>query len=183
MTILTIYALFGDDIRLTGTVKSADDVFYTLTTFCLFFFTIEIVLNSIARKDYFLGFFFWLDLISTISLITDIGWIWDEIMGTGDSSATNAQSGAKVARSSRGAKIGSRAGRIARVIRLIRLIRVVKLYKSANYALAREQKVEEKIDDNSRLIKTTHAELLPQPSSQEDRTNFGHRRGGSSMMD
>jgi len=97
------------------------------------------VLNSIAREDYFLGFFFWLDLVSTISLITDIGWIWDEITGTADDpNAADAQQASKLARGSRGAKIGSRAGRIARVIRLIRLIRVVKLYKSANYAMLKE---------------------------------------------
>lgn len=91
MTFLTIYALFGDDIRLCATDKSADDVFFTLTSVSLLFFTIEIILNSIAREDYFLGFFFWLDLISTISLITDIGWIWDEITGTSDNNAQDAQ--------------------------------------------------------------------------------------------
>jgi len=87
MTFLTIYALFGDDIRLCATAKSADDFFFTLTSVSLLFFTIEIILNSIAREGYFMGFFFWLDLISTISLITDIGWIWDEITGTSDNNA------------------------------------------------------------------------------------------------
>jgi hypothetical protein len=87
MTLLTVYALFGDDVRLSATSKSADDVFFTLTSIALLFFTIEIVLNSISREDYFLGFFFWLDLISTVSLITDIGWIWDEITGTSDNNA------------------------------------------------------------------------------------------------
>ena len=47
-------------------------------------FFIEIVLSSIAKEDYFNSFYFWLDLISTVSLITDIGWIWDEIIGTTD---------------------------------------------------------------------------------------------------
>jgi hypothetical protein len=138
MTVLTVYALFGDDIRLCVTWKSADDSFFVLTSISLLFFSIELVLLSISRTDYFLGFFFWLDLISTISLITDIGWIWDEITGTTDSNAQDAQQASKLARGSRGAKIGSRAGRIARVIRLIRLIRVVKLYKNANYALAKK---------------------------------------------
>ena len=84
MTIITVYALFGEDIRLSATTASVDDVFFTLTSFSLLFFSIEIVLMSIAREGYFLGFFFWLDLMSTISLITDIGWIWNEITGTKD---------------------------------------------------------------------------------------------------
>jgi hypothetical protein len=90
MTLLTIYALFGDDIRLCATTVNADDIFFSLTALSLLFFSIEIVLNSIAREGYFGGFFFWLDLVSTISLITDIGWIWDEIVGTADSGADDA---------------------------------------------------------------------------------------------
>ena len=90
MTIITLYALFGDDIRLLAFTKTADDAFYVITSACLGFFTIEIVLASIAKDDYFLSFYFWLDVISTLSLITDIGWVWDEIVGTQDYSAANA---------------------------------------------------------------------------------------------
>ena len=45
-------------------------------------FLLELLLASVATPDYFLGFYFWLDLIATLSLITDIAWIWDEIVGT-----------------------------------------------------------------------------------------------------
>lgn len=44
---------------------------------------IELILASISKDDYFLSFYFWLDLISTVSLIFDIGWFWDAILGTG----------------------------------------------------------------------------------------------------
>lgn len=81
MTLLTIYALFGDDIRLIATDKTADSGFYFVTSLCLVFFAAELILASIAKENYFLGFFFWLDLIATVSLIPDIGWIWDPIMG------------------------------------------------------------------------------------------------------
>lgn len=140
MTILTIYALFGEDVRLCAFPKTVDDYFFSFTAISFVFFAVEIILMSIAREGYFLGFFFWLDVISTISLITDIGWVWDEIVGTKDEGAQDAQQASKLARSSRGAKIGSRAGRIARVIRLVRLIRIVKLYKNANYVLENDKK-------------------------------------------
>jgi len=84
MTIVTVYALFGDDIRLAFFTKSADDTFFTLTFISLILFSLELTLNSIATPDYFNSFYFWLDLVSTISLITDIGWIWDAIVGTSD---------------------------------------------------------------------------------------------------
>jgi len=35
-------------------------------------FTIELGLSSFAQEEYFGSFFFWLDLISTVSLLTDI---------------------------------------------------------------------------------------------------------------
>ena len=85
MTIITIYSLFGDDIRVLGFGKSADDAFNILNCLSLFLFSVEIILASISKDDYWLGFYFWLDLISTVSLITDIGWIMDAIMGTSSS--------------------------------------------------------------------------------------------------
>lgn len=81
MTAFTLYALFGDDIRLLVSSKEHDDGFYAMASICLVLFTLEIVLASIAKKDYFIGFYFWLDIISTLSLIPDIGWIWDPIIG------------------------------------------------------------------------------------------------------
>jgi hypothetical protein len=96
-------------------------------------FLSELLMNCIARPGYrpvcalqlsaYSRFYFWLDLIATVSIIPDIGWIWDEIQDSGNSS----QSGAiKSARASRAA---AKAGR---VVRLVRLVRLVKLYKMHN---------------------------------------------------
>ena len=57
----------------------------------MIFFGVEIIIASIVKPDYFLGFYFWLDFIATVSLITDIGWVWDKITGTQDFSAGNAE--------------------------------------------------------------------------------------------
>lgn len=77
MAIVTLYALFGDDIRLTFMTKDSDDAFYSLSTFALSFFLFEVLLSSFAIPKYFNSFYFWLDIISTLSLIFDIGWLWD----------------------------------------------------------------------------------------------------------
>ncbi|OMJ87200.1 hypothetical protein SteCoe_11124 [Stentor coeruleus] len=134
MTILTIYALFGDDVRISAFTVSSDTAFNYITTICLFFFMLEIALASLCKKDYWLGFFFWLDLISTISLITDIGWVWDEMTGGGSSTGSSASKASQVARAGRASRAGTRAARIIRIIRVIRLIRIVKLYKMAQDA-------------------------------------------------
>lgn len=82
MTMITIYALFFDDIRIIAFTKHADNIFFSLTTLSLVCFTVEISLASYAKYDeYYLSFFFWLDVISTLSLIADIGWIMDNITG------------------------------------------------------------------------------------------------------
>jgi hypothetical protein len=89
MTIVTLYALFGDDTRAIAFTKTADNTFYGLTTAAMSLFAIEIILASIAKEDYFLGFYFWLDTVSTVSLIFDIGWFWDAILGS-SGTVTNA---------------------------------------------------------------------------------------------
>jgi hypothetical protein len=85
MTGVTVYALFGDDIRAGCFRKPADNIFYGFTIAAMALFFLELCLASIAKEDYFLSFYFWLDLISTVSLIFDIGWFWDAILGTGGS--------------------------------------------------------------------------------------------------
>ena len=76
----TIYALLGDDLRLLVFTKEVDEIFTVLSGLALLAFSVEIVLASIGIPDYFSSFFFWLDLISTVSIIADIPPIWDAIV-------------------------------------------------------------------------------------------------------
>jgi hypothetical protein len=80
MAIITIYSLFGDDIRSVLFDASDDYKFYIMTSISFGFFVVEMVLQSFLREDYWLGFYFWLDLISTLSLLTDIGWIMNALI-------------------------------------------------------------------------------------------------------
>ena len=135
MTILTVYALFGDDIRLAATGRSKDDVFFALSAFCLAFFVFEMAVASISKPGYFFSFYFWLDFIGSVSMISDIGWIWEPIVGA--NSSTTGKSIAKssqLTRAARASRVGARAGRIIRIIRIVRLIRIMKLYKIAQEA-------------------------------------------------
>ena len=83
MSLLTIYTLFFDDIRTLSIEKSYDNIFFGITAFCFALFTFEIILTSTCKEVYFLTFFFWLDIVSTISMISDIGWVWDSVTGEG----------------------------------------------------------------------------------------------------
>ena len=94
----------------------------------LVLFTIEIVFASIAKpKEYRFKFYFWLDILATVSLIPDIGWIWDSLVESitflSGSATETILDGAKASRN------GAKVGRVVRIVRLVRLVRIVKLFK------------------------------------------------------
>ena len=133
MSTITVYTLFFDDIRVLTLAMSEDGICYGITSFCFAAFMIEIILASTAREEYFLSFFFWLDLVSTLSMIPDIGWLWNLIIGQGNgASAGNTVQLAKTSRA-------GRVTRVIRIVRLIRLIRIVKLYKQAKLAQKKQE--------------------------------------------
>jgi len=100
--------------------------FWTLSTIALFLFFFEFVAFSLAKPGYLFSFYFWLDLIATLSLIPDIGFIDVASIFSGDDGDVGS---ADQARAGRAARAGTRAGRVVRIIRLVRLVRIMKLYK------------------------------------------------------
>eukprot|EP00929_Paragymnodinium_shiwhaense_P007140 TRINITY_DN111088_c0_g1_i1.p1 TRINITY_DN111088_c0_g1~~TRINITY_DN111088_c0_g1_i1.p1 ORF type:complete len:1002 (+),score=175.31 TRINITY_DN111088_c0_g1_i1:91-3096(+) len=116
--VLTVYALVGDDIRQYGTERPADVFFDIITFLSIAVFAIEIVLSCIGISDYLFGFFFYLDLVSTATLVLDLSAVANA-MSNGDT--------LDKMRSGRTARVGAKAGR---VVRLIRLVRILKLYKA-----------------------------------------------------
>jgi len=126
-TVLTVYALVGDDFRLAATQQAFDNLFNVFTVCCLLVFSTEIVAASLGKEEYFLGFFFLLDVGSTITLIFDLTWVWNEIACNVDTDADS--TGAL--RTSRAGRAGARAARTVRIIRLLRLVKLYKTYKTA----------------------------------------------------
>eukprot|EP00397_Hematodinium_sp_SG-2012_P036331 GEMP01039208.1.p1 GENE.GEMP01039208.1~~GEMP01039208.1.p1 ORF type:complete len:431 (-),score=61.09 GEMP01039208.1:578-1870(-) len=131
-TLFTLFALFGDDIRIMATTRDADVYFNVLTITAIAIFVVEVVTCSIGKTGYWLGFFFWLDIIATSSLPLDITWVSDELFHQTDALASDeggSSTSSNSLRASRASRAGSRAGRVVRLIRLIRLLRIIKLYK------------------------------------------------------
>ena len=82
MTLITIYALFFDNLRIIAFNKKYDDLCFGITLLGIVCYTLEIVLSSWAKSDYLNTFFFWLDIFSTISMIPDCEWIWKAFIDT-----------------------------------------------------------------------------------------------------
>ena len=50
MTVLTIYALYFDDLRILYFPKGADDTFFAITLLGIICFTVEIIVASFAKE-------------------------------------------------------------------------------------------------------------------------------------
>lgn len=83
MTALTIFALFSNDIQTAFCPASVDFPFDVIQCILFCLFTFEIILTCLCKDDYIFSFFFWLDVISTLSLIQDISFIFDKILDSG----------------------------------------------------------------------------------------------------
>ena len=121
MTVVTFYALFMDDIRFLWLPKEADLTIDILTIVCMTLYLFELILGIVAVEKYFLSFYFWVDIISLLSMLPDISFLLAEIEG----GIGGADDGADVAKTGR----ATRVIKIIRIIRLIRLLRVMKIYK------------------------------------------------------
>ena len=77
MTVVVIFSLFGDDIRVWATPKTADPYFYAGFLLSFMLFGIEILIKTVVDEEFKYSFFFWLDIIATLSLILDIPWATD----------------------------------------------------------------------------------------------------------
>jgi len=135
-TILTFYALTADDLRIILTEKPADIVFNLIGLLCITVFSCEVVLSCLGKADYYLSFFFLLDLISTATLLLDLTWISEAIQGD-NSDASDLRSG-------RTARVGARASRVVRVLRLVRILKLYKAYYEAKQRKAERERRKQK---------------------------------------
>ncbi|OMJ84319.1 hypothetical protein SteCoe_14605 [Stentor coeruleus] len=150
MLIVTFYALFSDDIRISQFSKSQDDGFFALSCCALSFFSIEMIMSFIFKGEYRWSFYYWLDLIATLSIIPDIDWAWNPIVGI-NSSSTSSSNVNQIQNAGKSSRAGARAARVIRIVRLVRLMRIAKLYKHAKRAVKTDS-VDQIADDDTVYI-------------------------------
>jgi len=119
-TVLTLWALIGDDLKMLLTEKSADGLFDAGVYFCISVFTLEVILSCLGKGGYFLSFYFALDIISTASLVLDLSKVDDMFY--------------QEMRGGKTARIGAKATRLIRVVRLVRILKLYKAYYEASRA-------------------------------------------------
>lgn len=78
--VITIYSLFSDDFKVLFFEKSADTTFNILNIIAFFTFAFEILAGFFGKPGYKWSFFFWLDIISTVSIVLDITWLAETVL-------------------------------------------------------------------------------------------------------
>lgn len=170
MMIITLYVLFLNDIKYAFLSPSLDSIFKIIDIFSLICFLVELILAIVFQDNYNLSFYFWLDLVSTISLVIEIDGVMDFILNlflteteennysslnenqnittnqqNNSTNIKNTNSNSKTTEKLSKAAKTWKVTRIVRVIRIIRLIKIVKIYKSAMLAKKKYEEQREKM--------------------------------------
>lgn len=180
MMFVTLFVLFGDDIRLISFPPSSDKAFAVLNSIAFFLFLTEMILNCWAKSDfsrgiwkvkgYMFSFFFWLDLLAVVSMVPDIEWLASSI---GVNILPGKGVGAKVGKAG---KIGAKTGR---VVRMARLVRLVKLYKITSQR-RRERKM---LEDLQKLVDNGQLEPEDTAGMVEKMTTHKQSKVGAELSD
>ncbi|CAE8584648.1 unnamed protein product, partial [Polarella glacialis] len=118
MMLWTFFALFAPDLDVRlGDEESKHTLSIVVTVVCGFFL-LEIILQSIGRKNYFLRAYFWLDTIALISLLPDT-WLFQAIFQSNEAFVAGRSS--RLTRLLRVAARGSKATRLNRLSRIVRV--------------------------------------------------------------
>jgi class 3 adenylate cyclase len=177
MTSLTVYILFADDMKLIFTSIEADWYFSLICVIIMGIFTLEFIISSFCVDDYFLGFYFWLDFVSVLSMLLDVSWFYTFLLNiiAGTSGTGNVKGIAALAKAGKGAKLGSRAIRILRILRIIRLVRISKLYKASEKLIEDRINKEMEFQNKQRL---SHKRYGIMPSTKNDNNEHKEENGG-----
>ena len=125
MMLATLYALFAPDLNMAVGNKQTDKAVDAISFIVLLLFLGEMGASIFCIPRY-MQFFFWLDLAATVSLVLEIGFLFQVTLPTTTAGSTDQLS---LAKASRAARIGARAARLSSLLRLVRLIRVAKAVK------------------------------------------------------
>lgn len=133
--ILTIYALFAPDLDMMVGDKQSKENMRISTSVVAVFFLVEIVVQSLGKKKYFLHAYFWLDFLAFASILPET---YLALIAYDSNSFVAGRS----SRLTRMVRVVTRSSRAARLNRLGRMVRIAALMPRLQRLWGR--KVEEK---------------------------------------
>lgn len=131
------FALFFSDICILAQVSGnlEQDILLTIVFVIFLFEFFGLLLTDVS---YLLGFFFWMDVLGTFSMVFDISFIWGTDAALPERrSPDSGRENLIVVRAARATKLGARAGRLSRVLKLLRFLPGVSKQEDDNVRMAR----------------------------------------------
>ncbi len=111
--VLSFYSLFANDLKLLYAPASSDPVFSGIAIFIMMIFISEIILTTLMDEHYICSLYFFVDSVSTLTILLDISWI---------SNNFNDVSSKVIAQIGRGGRLAARSIRLLRFVRAIKII-------------------------------------------------------------
>ena len=122
--LLVNVSVFGNEVGLLIIPKKYDYLVQIFLLVALMFFLLDMATLCYIRSDYFNSAVFWLDLVSIISMLPDVGFINDWLVSA--LSLQNADNSVSISRfAATAARTGSRLSKSLRLIRMLRVVRMV----------------------------------------------------------
>jgi len=120
-TVMTVWALFLEEIRIAANLdKSVDPIFASISLTFMCVFLLEWIVRSAAQyEEYCFSFFWFLDIIATLSMVFDA---YPILAGAGECSSLD-NSVFRTLRST------TRLGRILRLLRVVRVVKIVAMLR------------------------------------------------------
>ena len=120
-----VFALFASDMLLVTTAPPASIEGIEWSLFVVFvWFWLELFMITSIERQYLFSFYFWMDLVGTLSIVFDISWMSEGIY---EALGMETSGQATVLRATRAARIGGRAGRLMRLVRIVRMLKFFRL--------------------------------------------------------
>jgi len=113
MLLVTVWAIFGEDVATLTLPPETDDPLATVNIIIAWIFVLELIVNIIAAPEYAGSVYATLDVLSILSMFFTASMV-ERMYGKGT-----------IARTGRAAKVGAKAGRIIKAARFVRLGRLV----------------------------------------------------------
>ncbi len=128
VALATVVALFAPDAFLVAFDSRSEAVLQGLLFVSLLVFVFELALTFRVKPEYRWTFYFWLDLVATLSLVADIPFLYDWALPEGSSSGS-AGSNLAILRAGRLVRTGTRATRALRMLKFVRFVRIMRFFR------------------------------------------------------
>ncbi|OQR96205.1 hypothetical protein ACHHYP_16555 [Achlya hypogyna] len=116
--VASLYATFSDNVRIASSGVEGDVAFGICTCVVLAVMLADVILSAIVMPRYRYSFYFWLDLVAAVTLLTEVSFI-------------NGLQVDATAHAGSGSLTKTPALRLARLLRMLRMATLFKLFKQA----------------------------------------------------